>query len=64
MRPVAEAPGEARNKAQLIVGIDFVSQRCLSTKIIFYRLTCAGNHIFWCCIRLRNQHRGQRRHHH
>jgi hypothetical protein len=32
MRPVAEAPGEARNKAQLIVGIDFVSHRCLSTK--------------------------------
>jgi hypothetical protein len=32
LRPVAEAPGEARNKAQLIVGIDFVSQHCLSTK--------------------------------
>jgi len=32
MRPVAEAPGEARNKAQLIVGIDFVSRRCLSTE--------------------------------
>jgi hypothetical protein len=65
MRPVAEAPGEARNKAQLIVGIDFVSQTfAYQPKIIFHRLTCAGNHIFWRCIRLRNQHRGQRRYHH
>jgi hypothetical protein len=32
LRPVAEAPAEARNKAQLIVGIDFVRQRCSSTK--------------------------------
>jgi hypothetical protein len=32
MRPVAEAPGEARNKAQLIVGIDFVSRRFLLIK--------------------------------
>ena len=61
---LAEAPGEARNKAQLIVGIDFVRQRCLSSKPIFYRLTCTGNHIFWCRIRLRNQHRSKRRHHH
>jgi hypothetical protein len=56
LRPVAEAPGEARNKAQLIVGIDFVGQQCLSTETKFLELTPSGNHLFWRCIRIRNQH--------
>jgi hypothetical protein len=56
LRPVAEAPGEARNKAQLIVGIDFVGQQGLSTKTKFFKLTPLGNYIFWRCIRIRNQH--------
>ena len=53
---LAEAPGEARNKAQLIVGIDFVCQPSLSSRERFHQLTGAGNHIFRCRIRLRNQH--------
>lgn len=65
---LAEVEGSNRSKAQLIVGIDFVSNKgvavlpgtnttCTSTD-----LPCpSGNNIFRCCICFRDQHRGQRR---
>ena len=57
----AEVEGAGRSKAQLIVGIDFVSS--LPTK------TCKcpndlGHHVFWRRICICDQHRGQGRYYH
>jgi hypothetical protein len=60
---MAEVAGEGRSKAQLIVGIDFVSAHCLRH---LWR-SCSystGHHLLWRRIRLRDQHGSQRRHHH
>lgn len=62
----AEVAGEGRSKAQLIVGIDFVSTLlCLrqpeAQLLIRGHL---GHHLLRRRFRIRYQHRGQGRHHH
>lgn len=62
---MAEVAGEGRSKAQLIVGIDFVStglrlQRVAQLLIVNH----PGHYLLRRCIRVCNQHRSQGRHHH
>lgn len=60
---MAEVAGEGRSKAQLIVGIDFVSvPRCRCGARA--DRNPPGHHLLGRRLRLRNQHRGQGGHHH
>ena len=56
-----EVEGAGRSKAQLIVGIDFVSASIHHAKKF---LTGIGNHLFRCRFCLCYQHRSKGRHHH
>jgi hypothetical protein len=58
-----ELQGEGRSKAQLIVGIDFVSI-AMSRVRVAQSLIDPGHYLFRRRIRLCYQHRGQGRHHH
>lgn len=60
-RGAVEVEGAGRSKAQLIVGIDFVSI-AIRTKIS--SLTSSGNYILRCRIRIRNKHRSKGRYYH
>lgn len=60
MRP-AEVEGGNRSKAQLIVGIDFVST-CYKPDQSDCMLTSKGDHLFRRGIRLRDKHRSKGRH--
>jgi hypothetical protein len=59
----AEVPGEGRSKAQLIVGIDFVSI-AMSQAHVAQSLIDQGHYLFRRRIRLCYQHRGQGGHYH
>jgi hypothetical protein len=67
---MAEVAGEGRSKAQLIVGIDFVSitHACPRLQHVAQALTAhrhrTGHHLLGRRFRFRNQHRGQGGHHH
>lgn len=58
----AEVPGEGRSKAQLIVGIDFVSITTSQARVA-QSLINKGHYLFRCRIRLCYQHRGEGGHH-
>lgn len=64
--PAAEVEGASRSKAQLIVGIDFVSSRMSSLDHGVQSLTSdvVGNHLLRRRLCLRDQQRGQGRYHH
>lgn len=55
-----EVEGAGRSKAQLIVGIDFVSGVIEYLSIAL--LTSVGHYILWCRIRFCDQYRSKRRH--
>jgi len=60
---MAEVAGEGRSKAQLIVGIDFVSSPRQHGMRAPANRDKTGHHLLRCRIRLCYQHRGQGRHH-
>ena len=65
-RPGAvEVEGAGRSKAQLIVGIDFVSIAVIAREIISHLLMhgLVGNNFLRCRVCVRNKHRSERRHH-
>ena len=65
-RPGAvEVEGAGRSKAQLIVGIDFVSIAVIAREITSHFLMhgLVGNNFLRCRVCVRNKHRSERRHH-
>ncbi len=53
-----EVEGAGRSKAQLIVGIDFVGFMLKRQTRSTVNGILLGHDLFWCRIRIRNQHRG------
>jgi hypothetical protein len=61
--PAVEVEGAGRSKAQLIVGIDFVSNRLVIFLFVRNRakMMSPGHNLLWGSVRVRHQHRGEGR---